>query len=305
MSLPVSFVLIVGLLLSQATFAIDRWQYKLDVGYGKRTDNLSYQTEGLMNAPLAGETTQGKISNVAVHEMILGYRFIGDQSWYVKGYHNQGWVYLGKESQNSHPNGLPSQPWATFEHSGVRGSTQDSSFSFGHQWRWQDSLALTPLIGYSRHQQNWRLNNAHQNLCQATGVQTCLLAQGQASQDIGHWDSTWSGPWIGLDARINTGNMTFLLEWEHHLAHYDATLIWQGNQSLANQSPIKQAGSAVGDKLGFGASYSLHDGFISMNFSSMDLRYVNGYQKVSNTSQIINKGGWDSRSINFSYTALF
>ena len=108
-----------------------------------------------------------------------------------------------------------------------------------------------------------------------------------------------------MDARINTGNVTFLLEWEHHLAHYDATLIWQGNQSLANQSAIKQSGNAKGDKLGFGASYWLDDGFISMNFSSMDLGYVGGYQKVSNTRQIINKGGWDSRSISFSYTALF
>lgn len=61
-----------GVAFSAPALAVDPWQYKLDFGYGTRTDNLNLAIDGLLTAPLAGETTnhdhQQSDNQDAIHE---------------------------------------------------------------------------------------------------------------------------------------------------------------------------------------------------------------------------------------------
>ena len=294
-----------AVVVSAPAVAVEPWQYKLDFGYGTRTDNLNLAIDGLLTAPLAGETTKLTKQDVDIHELRLGYRFVGDHGWYVKGYYDQGWVYSGQAQHTSASNASPSDLWSRLDHGSARGSTRDSSFAIGHQWRWQEQVAITPLVGYSRHAQHLRLPNANQTICQEAGSQVCILNQGESVDDIGYWQSQFSGPWIGLDARLNSGNITFLVEWEQHLAHYNASLDWQGNQELSNINPITQSGDGSGERFGIGISYWLSDSYLNLHYNTMHMKIKNGQHSISNQAQNIVEGNWRSQVFSISYTSLF
>jgi hypothetical protein len=298
------------LLLSPTALAEDLWQYKVDLGLGLRGDTLQYQHDGLLTGALAGNGSGMKITPSSIYQIELGYRFISDNLWYVKGYFHQGSAYLGDMQQTSYHQTTPDAPWAKYESTQVTGSTNDRSFAIGRQWRWQQKYAITPLFGYSTHHQNWATNGGQQTVCTATGQQSCLLNAGVMSSEKANWQSQWSGPWLGVDMRYNYNNWTWNLEVESHLVHYDASLSWQGTQTLAGINSINQSGSGRGTRLGLGASYWVGDGFVNINLNQSNFSVANGVVQTTpllgaTVSQSMNSLLWKNQVVSLSYTGRF
>ena len=94
------FMALTSLMLSTQVQAIDNWEYKLDLDYGMRSDQLNWNIAGTLAGTGPNVISELKWSNVGFHQTNLGFRFIGDDTWYLKGYTSQAWGYSGT-SQDS------------------------------------------------------------------------------------------------------------------------------------------------------------------------------------------------------------
>jgi len=89
------------------------------------------------------------------------------------------------------------------------------------------------------------------------------------------------------------------------LAHYSASLDWQGSQELSNIDPITQSGDSSGERFGIGISYWLSGSYLNLHYNSMHMKVKNGQHSISNQAQNILAGNWRSQVFSISYTSLF
>ncbi len=312
--LIVRFVVMLSLaMLAQVASSNEGWQYKLDLGYGNRSDELAFVQNGQLSGALAGNTTKVIFAPDDIEQLNFGYRFISDNYWYVKGYFNKGRVYSGSMQQSSYQNGSENSPWAQYKAHGLRGSTSDTSVAIGKQIRWQqrhNNIAVTPLLGYANHSQHLQTTGGQQTVCSASGLQTCWLAAHASNNETGRWQSVWRGPWYGLDVRFNHEQWTWRLAWEHHRLHYDASLSFDNGQTLSGIKSIQQTGLGHGNRYVAGLAYWLGDGFLNVQIKRSMFDLSSGTSESTTTSgiassQAIQSLAWNSQSVVFGYTGRF
>ena len=131
------------------------------------------------------------------------------------------------------------------------GNVIDASIGIGKTLRLLDQtvgkyIYITPSIGWSVHQQN---------LTMTDGVQT-IPAFGPFPGLASSYDAQWQGPWIGVDASIETGsNLSLIASAEYHLADYSAKANWNLRDVFDHPVSFKHDAKSRGIVGSVGASY--------------------------------------------------
>lgn len=297
------------LTISNLAHAIDEWEYKLDFSYGSRSDDVNAEFNGALNDHTLAGSSALRASNLRIHEARIGYRFIGDEKWYVKGFYAEGWANSGATSLVSQDPHINNSNWSELNHDSTRASTSDFSIAIGRQFRPSNTLAFTPLLGYSNFEQSLELSVPRQTVCNAMAPQACILNNGQVSSDQGRWTTTWSGPWVGIDSRTVIGDLTLIAELQYHLHNFDGQLGWSGTQNLSQLGGFTQTGSGDGSSISLGASYWTGAGHINLSYESTQMRTTPGTQLRSvsgnTTSQVLSEVKWSSQVVRLGYTLRF
>lgn len=119
------------------------------------------------------------------------------------------------------------------------------------------NIQFTPWVGFSRHQQNFRMTHA---------VQT-IPAFGPFDGLNSTYKTAWSGPWAALNARMQLdGKLVIRASFEHHWADYSGQGNWNLRECFAHPKSFSHEAKGGGDNIGLGADVEL-DANLTLTFS--------------------------------------
>jgi hypothetical protein len=298
-------------LLSTQVQAIDKWDYKLDLDYGMRYDQLSWNIAGNLAGTGPNVISELQWNDVGFHQTRLGFRFIGDDRWYVKGYTSNSWGFTGSNQDSDYNSDNRTSEYSRSTADADRSSAEDFSIAIGQQIRIDERIGITPLVGFSSHKQNFTMTNGNQTVCDASGSPTsCNNGLGPIAGLNSTFNTHWRGPWLGLDLRMATAKRwTTYAELEYHYSYYDAQANWNLRSDLLSQA---QTARGQGTHMGLGVSYALSTPNSFFNVGLKQSRYAtragtHNFYLANGTvaSQRLNGVDWSSNMITIGITSQY
>lgn len=183
------------------------------------------------------------------------------------------------------------------------GELRDASVSLGRTLRpWDDSgtysVSLTPLLGWSTHQQN---------LTMTDGVKTLGAPLGPFSGLNSSYDARWRGFWLGMGASLETdAHWSLNATAEYHRADYTAQGYWNLRRFSFTHTAIGQ-----GFSLAAGATYRIdRDWKAIINLDAQQWRTGTGtdrtyYSDGTVGTFLLNRVNWGSTAINLGVVRQF
>ena len=308
-----SLTTLIGMLVSTQVQAIDKWKYKLDLDYGIRYDQLSWDIAGNLAGTGPNVISDLKWSNVGFHQTSLGFRFIGDDTWYLKGYTSQAWGYSGSNQDSDYNGDNRTLEFSRSTADADRSSAEDFSFAIGQQIRIDNRFGITPLVGYSSHRQNFTMTNGRQTVCASGSPNSCSSGVGPIAGLNSSFKTHWRGPWLGLDFRAATAKRwTTYAEFEYHYSYYDAEANWNLRSDLQHPKSQGQTARGKGTHIGLGMSYALSTPNSFFNVGLKQNQYstragIHNFYLANGTvaSQRLNGVNWRSSTITVGITSQY
>ena len=305
---------IMGILLSTQVQAIEKWEYKLDLDYGIRSDQLSWNIAGNLAGTSPNVISELSWSNVGFHEARLGFRFIGDDTWYLKGYTSKAWGFTGTNQDSDYNDDNRSLEYSRSVADSDRSSAEDFSIAIGQQIRIDNRIGITPLVGFSSHRQKFTMTNGNQTVCNASGTpHSCDNGLGPIAGLNTTFSTHWRGPWLGVDLRMAAAKRwTTYAELEYHYSYYDAEANWNLRSDLKHPKSQGQTARGEGTHIGLGMSYALSTPHSFFNVGLKQSQYstragVHNFYLANGTvaSQRLNGVNWRSSTITVGITSQY
>ncbi len=288
---------IVGMLLPSQVQAIDEWKYKLDLDYNLRFDQLSWNIAGNLAGTGPNVISDLSWNNVGFHEARLGFRFIGDDTWYLKGYTSKAWGFTGTNQDSDYNGDNRSLEYSRSVADSDRSSAEDFSIAIGQQIRIDNRIGITPLVGFSSHRQTFTMTNGNQTVCDS-----CSRGLGPYAGLNSTFNTHWRGPWLGLDLRLAAAK-----RWTTY-----AELDWNLRSDLKHPKSQDQTARGKGTHIGLGMSYALLVPNSFFNVGVKQNQYstragVHNFYLANGTvsSQRLNAVNWRSNTITVGITSQY
>jgi hypothetical protein len=302
------FMALTSLMLSTQVQAIDNWEYKLDLDYGMRSDQINWNIAGTLAGTGPNVISELKWSNVGFHQTNLGFRFIGDDRWYVKGYTSNSWGFTGSNQDSDYNDDNRTSEYSRSTADSDRSSAEDFSIALGQQIRIDNRFGITPLVGYSSHRQNFTMTNGQQTVCDP-----CVRGLGPIPGLNSSFKTHWRGPWLGLDLRMATAKRwTTYAEFEYHYSYYDAEANWNLRSDLRHPVSMDQSARGRGTHMGVGLSYALStpNSFFNVGFKQSQYSTHAGTHNFYDVdgpvlSKRLNNVDWTSSMITIGITSQY
>ena len=143
----------------------------------------------------------------------------------LRGIADYGWIFDGDNQDSDFAGDNRTSEWSRSNNSADDGDVWDVSLAIGYPFRTGGEVigTITPLIGYSYHEQNLKMSDGYQTIPDL-GAFPGLHSS---------YDTEWYGPWLGIDlnfraAEIKTFAHRFetFFSYEYHWADYEAEADW-------------------------------------------------------------------------------
>lgn len=216
------------------------------LGAGSRKDNLDWNIAGASVNVLS----ELKWENLNIAQISAAARLNIDSDWSLRGKLAFGRITSGT-NQDSDYNG--NNRTLEFSRSNNRGggAVRDGSIGLGRTLRPLDFddenfLSVTPSAGLSTHRQNLTMTEGFQTL-PATGPIPGLNSS---------YDAQWQGPWVGMDALLDSGgDWSLTVTGEYHWADYSAQADWNLRPEFSHPVSFVHTANGQGIVLAAGATY--------------------------------------------------
>ncbi len=224
-------------------------QSALAVDAGQRTDQLDWNIAGT-----SAGTGPNILSELTWKDLqIIQFRVHGEldlviagKPWFrphLRGNLGFGQIYSGQNQDSDYDGDNRTQEFSRSNNAADQGDVLDLSLGVGQRFSFlEERLALTPLLGYSYHQQNLRMLDGYQTI--ETLPHTPPVGPFERELDSSY-DTEWRGPWLGLEIRYLLNNRLLIKGLsEYHRATYAAEANWNLRTDFAH--PLSFAQSADG-----------------------------------------------------------
>ncbi len=283
-------------------------EFTLSAGY--RVDDLDWNIAGDINGNNPNVLSELTWDDVEIYQL----KFQGSVVWpniiAFRGYASYGWIFDG-DNQDSDYLGDN----RTFEFSRSNNSTDDddvldASLAIGYPFRFGQAVigTLTPLLGYSYHEQNLKITDGNQTIPN-TGPFPGLDSS---------YDTEWYGPWIGFDLRFKAKEITTFAHrfetyftYEYHWADYNAKANWNLRDDFAHPKSFEHDADGNGWKIGAGFNLWFHRNWaLNFNYDYQDWSTDSGNDKVffadgSTAKTKLNEVNWTSYALSLGVSLRF
>jgi hypothetical protein len=182
------------------------------------------------------------------------------------------------------------------------GYVRDGDLAFGYvYWLFNQDVkhksTLTPLIGYSIHQQNLQITDGFQTV-PATGTYANLDSS---------YDAEWLGPWLGIESNLLvTASWSVQANLEYHWSDYSAHANWNLRSEFSH--PISFTHTAQGHGV---ITYVLNKNWLAnvswetQNWQTEAGSVKNYFSNGTISEQTLNEVNWISSLISLRTTYCF
>ena len=235
-----------------------RFSSTLSLGY--RRDDLDFNIAGVTGTPNIVSELQWKDIDIA--EARLSFHWHETESWlWFQGSVGFGWILDGR-SQDSDYFGSNRTGEFSRSYSNVKGDgTADFSLALGYSMTLGGGdharMRLTPLLGYSRHDQNLRNKDGVQTISEEVPEWEIEAAPlGPLKGLNSTYKTRWHGPWLGLNAQIPLlRHMRLDAEFGYHRADFYAQANWNLRSDLQHPVSFEHEADGSGYHLSLGLQY--------------------------------------------------
>ena len=209
------------------------------VSTGYRQDNLKWSIAGSNGFPnILSELTWKDIDIATIN---MGTTLYLQSNWLLNIDASYGHIFDGRNQDSDYFGNNKTLEFSRSNNDSDKGMTLDANINTGYKFlalkENQHEVYLIPKIGFSYHAQFLNMTNGFQT------IPTLGSFQGLDS----HYDSSWMGPWLGLESQIIFNNkFTFSTNVEYHYAFYDATANWNLRPDFAHPESFTHEAEGYG-----------------------------------------------------------
>lgn len=287
---------------NEKSFALD---FSILPGY--RQDNIKWSIAGLNGTP-------NILSELQWNDLKIGY--LGgeinlDTPWNVvlQGRGGYGTIFDGSNQDSDYFGNDRTFEFSRSNNNSDSGYVWDASLAIGYQFDFiadgeiKPWFSVTPLAGYSYNEQHLRITD---------GFQT-IPAFGPFPDLNSSYDTTWKGPWLGLDLDIAiTDNVDLFTGFEYHFAEYEAQANWNLRTDFQHPVSFTHTANGYGIVASLGGRYRFTD-YLAL-LLALDYQYWNANEDGVDTTffsngQILTTGlnevKWQSFGVNLGLQLSF
>lgn len=270
------------------------FEYALSTGY--RRDDLSWSiADGGVN--VASEVSFKRTEIVLMRAEAKVHLW---HEWLLRGSYATGAVRSGGNQDSDYAGSNRTREFSRSDNK-TGGAVSDLGVGVGRRVHLFDvaswgALYVTPLVGYSLHQQNMTMFG---------GVQT-IPATGALNGLGNSYDTRWSGPWVGLDALFAAGrDFSLGATVEYHQVDYSAAANWNLRGDFSHPVSFNHVAQGRGVVALFSTSYRLSRCFLlNASFERQNWNTYAGYDQThfaygATNYYTLNPVSWDSTSFLF------
>lgn len=275
--------------------AAARTETSLSLSTGYRVDNLDFNIAGGISGCCPNVLSELTWNDLRIYRVKTGGKVIVNKIIYLQGSLGYGWIVDGENQDSDFLGNNRTIEFSRSNNSADDGNVLDVSFGVGYPFTFgSDKLGITPLVGYSHHEQKLRITD---------GFQTIPLL-GPFPELDSTYETQWNGPWVGLGLLFKaTKQLTFLGDIEYHWADYEAEADWNLRDDFAHPISFKHIADGTGTVISVGGSFAITNR-LSMNIDLAFHRWSTdpGIDKTffadgSTATTRLNEVNWDSGEI--------
>ncbi len=233
-------------------------------------------------------------------------------SLYARGSVAYGRIYDGVNQDSDYGTDNRTSEFSRSNNRADDGSVFENSIGIGFQFNMRmgdlgERIEISPLIGYSNHEQNLTMTDGNQTVSEPSLVPSDIDFTppdlGRFSSLDSSYKTRWKGPWVGIDISFNNDFrqvLSFLFE--YHWADYYAEADWNLVPEFLHPKSFEQDAEGTGYIASIGWQYlfnphwSLSLGFDLQEWSTEAGTDTTFFSDGTIGLTRLNKVNWDSES---------
>ena len=265
------------------------------ISSGYRVDAIDWNKAGVGPLGYVNILSELAWSDLEIFQIKLNNKTIIRDLFYLRGSFDYGWILRGSNQDSDYAGDNRTIEFSRSNNNASDGDVMDASlglglhFSFGLDW-----FGITPLVGYSYHQQNLTVTDGYQTI-PSTGSFAGLNST---------YDTEWKGPWIGLDLSFDIKKKhNLFVNLEYHWADYSAEADWNLRTDFAHPKSFEHIAEGNGIVISTGVNFFYnYPVSFQLNFDYQDWNTDPGTDRIFFSSGTIrerrlNEVSWKSYAI--------
>ncbi|MDL1963728.1 MAG: hypothetical protein LWW98_05200 [Deltaproteobacteria bacterium] len=229
----------------------DSWfatEFFLSTGY--RVDDLDFNIAGDINGNNPNIISELKWRELKSFQLKIANKTVLQQLFLLRSSLAYGWIFDGRNQDSDYWGNNRNCEWSRSNNNTDDGNVLDASFGVGWQFTFgRSDFVMTPVIGYSYHEQNLTMTDG----CQTIATPLCTPELGPFPDLDSTFETEWKGPWIGLDFTFRSNEKTDLspiietcISVEYHWADYYAEADWNLRTDFAHPKSFEHKADGNG-----------------------------------------------------------
>lgn len=260
-TMRVLFTLLLAIAVINPCWADQVDELSLELNGGIRQDTLEWNIAGINNNP--NILSDLEWDELEIYQLGADGKVIIENSkvpfaTYLRFGADYGWIVDGDVRDSDYAGDNRTLEFSRSYSDSDDGDTLDLSAGLGFQFGlFGDRLMITPLVGYSYHEQNLTMKDGRQVVGDGVLVPVAgtLLPELDSS-----YDTEWDGAWIGVDVAWLLGQRLVLEgSLEYHDVDYEGKADWNLRDDLAHPVSFKHEADGEGIVAEMAIRYLLSD----------------------------------------------
>ena len=287
-----------------------RAETELIVSAGYRRDDLDWNIAGDANGNNPNVLSELNWDDLESYQVQFRGSLVIPNIIALRGVADYGWIFDGQNQDSDYLGDNRTFEFSRSNNSADDGEVWDASLAIGYPFRTGETVisTITPLVGYSHHEQN---------LTMTDGYQTIPPAGSFPGLDSSY-DTEWQGPWVGIDMRFRAGEIRNFAErfetyfsYEYHWVDYHAEADWNLRDDFQHPKSFEHDADGNGWIIRTGFNFALQRHVaLNFNFHYQNWSTADGTDKVfyadgTTAKTRLNEVNWTSYAVGLGLSVRF
>jgi outer membrane protease len=288
-------------------FTFPEIEAEVGLSSGYREDEFDWNIAGDASGENPNVLSELTWDDLQIFQFKIGVKTIVSRRFYLRGSFGYGWIFDGDNQDSDFAGDNRTLEFSRSNNSADDGDVLDASLGVGYQFRIaKDKWKITPLVGFSYHEQNLTLKDGEQ-----TVSKPALAPPGVTPPPLGpfagldsKYEAEWTGPWLGVDVSFQPIERLIIRgTFEYHWADYEAEANWNLRTDLAQPKSFAHDADGEGIVLSIGLDYAVIEKFsLNVTFDYQDWSTDPGTDKTyfadgTTAKTQLNEVNWQSYAI--------
>jgi hypothetical protein len=258
-----------------------RIESELVVSAGYRVDDFDWNIAGDIDGNSPNILSELTWDDLEIYQLELYNKTIVREVFYLRGSLSYGWIKGGDNQDSDYLEDNRALEFSRSNNDADDGNTLDASLGIGYPFTFGSGfVGLTPLVGYSYHEQNLTMTDGNQTITWIS-----LDPDFPDGPPLGPmlgldntYEAQWKGPWVGFDLIFTSkdvhrhlAQVEAYVNLEYHWADYCAEADWNLRTDFAHPKSFEHDADGDGIVLSAGWNVVWNDHWaLNANFDYQD-----------------------------------